>query len=55
MTDSHTTERLKRLEEQYAYRINLLLEEDREDLAAQLSDVYLEHAKRVLLTADAAS
>jgi hypothetical protein len=42
------TTRLEALRDEYTYRLNLLLDEGREDLAAKLSDEYLEAAARVL-------
>ncbi len=37
-------EELATLRDDYTYRVNLLLDDGREDLAAQLSDRYLEDA-----------
>lgn len=42
------TSRLHELQEDYTYRVNMLLEEGREDLAAQLADQYVEDSARVL-------
>lgn len=43
-----TTARLEELRDDYTYRVNLLLDEGREDLAAELADQYLEDAARAL-------
>jgi hypothetical protein len=42
------TTRLEQLRDEYTYRLNLLLDEGREDLAAKLNDEYLEAAARAL-------
>jgi hypothetical protein len=42
------TTRLETLQDDYTYRVNMLLEEGREDLAANLVDEYLEEAARTL-------
>ncbi len=44
------TTRLEQLRDDYTYRVNLLLDEGREDLAVKLSDEYVEAAARVLAT-----
>ena len=38
------TTRLETLRDEYTYRLNLLLDEGREDLAAKLSDEYVDEA-----------
>lgn len=40
--------RLAALQDHYTYRVNLLLDEGREDLAAQLADQYPDDAARLL-------
>ncbi|MGI8664957.1 MAG: hypothetical protein ACR2N4_02835 [Jatrophihabitans sp.] len=40
--------RLARLQDEYTYRVNMVLEEDRTDLAEQLSQDYLDDAARLL-------
>jgi hypothetical protein len=40
--------RLEDLRDDYTYRLNLLLDEGREDLAVKLSDEYVEAAARLL-------
>ena len=47
-TTIDVTARLETLRDEYTYRLNLLLDEGREDLAAKLSDEYLEAAARIL-------
>ena len=47
------TTRLETLRDEYTYRLNLLLDEGREDLAAKLSDEYVDAAARVLETSSA--
>jgi hypothetical protein len=42
------TTRLEEMQDDYTYRVNMLLEENREDLAAELADQYTEEATRVL-------
>ena len=42
------TTRLEELQDDYTYRVNMLLEENREDLAAKLADQYLDEAARAL-------
>ncbi len=42
------TTRLEELQDEYTYRVNLLLDENREDLAAKLADQYLDEVARVL-------
>lgn len=42
------TARLEELRDEYTYRINMVLEEGREDLAVKLSDEYLDDALRLL-------
>jgi hypothetical protein len=42
--------RLETLRDDYTYRVNLLLDEGREDLAVKLSDEYVEAAARILDT-----
>jgi hypothetical protein len=36
------------MQDEYTYRVNMLLDENREDLAAKLADQYTEEATRVL-------
>ncbi|MGI8878973.1 MAG: hypothetical protein ACR2KJ_00355 [Jatrophihabitans sp.] len=43
------TARLAELRDEYTYRVNLLLDEGREDLAARVADEYSDAAGRVLL------
>ncbi len=43
-----STARLEELRDSYTYRVNLLLDEGREDLAAKLADQYVEDAARAL-------
>ncbi len=40
--------RMEQLRDSYTYRVNMLLEEGREDLAAELADQYPEDAARTL-------
>jgi hypothetical protein len=40
--------RLERLEDDYTYRVNMLLEEGRDDLAAVLADEFVDAAARLL-------
>ncbi len=42
------TEELAALRDDYTYRVNLLLDEGRDDLAARLADRYVEDAFRVV-------
>ncbi|MDQ2748158.1 MAG: hypothetical protein M3Y44_01265 [Actinomycetota bacterium] len=42
------TTRLATLRDEYTYRVNMLLDEGREDLAAQMADDYVDEAARVL-------
>jgi len=42
------TTRLEELRDDYTYRVNLLLDEGREDLAAELADRYVEDQARAL-------
>jgi hypothetical protein len=42
------TTRLEEMQDEYTYQVNMLLEENREDLAARLVDQYTEEATRVL-------
>ena len=42
------TARLEKLQDEYTYRVNILLDDNREDLAAELSDQYVEAATRIL-------
>jgi hypothetical protein len=42
------TTRLEKMQDEYTYRVNMLLDENREDLAAKLADQYTEEATRVL-------
>jgi hypothetical protein len=42
------TTRLETLRDEYTYRVNLLLDEGREDLAIKLSEEYVEAAAREL-------
>jgi hypothetical protein len=46
---------LAALQDDYTYRVNLLLDEGREDLAARLADRYLEDAARLMRSAQAAA
>jgi len=39
---------LEQLRDEYTYRVNMLLEEDREDLATALADEYVAEATRIL-------
>jgi hypothetical protein len=49
MTSTLTTEhRPDEFQEEYSYRVNLLLDEGREDLARALSDEYLDAVARLL-------
>lgn len=43
MNTARTT-RLRELQDDYTYRLNMLLEDNREDLAAKLADQYLAEA-----------
>jgi hypothetical protein len=45
------TTRLQDLQDDYTYRVNQLLEENREDLAAKLADQYTEEVSRALSAA----
>jgi hypothetical protein len=45
------TTRLEALRDEYTYRVNMLLDEGREDLAAALADDYVEEATRALAEA----
>jgi hypothetical protein len=40
--------RLEELQDEYTYQINMLLQENREDLAAKLADQYIEEAASAL-------
>ncbi len=40
--------RMEQLKDSYTYRVNMLLEEGREDLATELADQYPEDAARML-------
>jgi hypothetical protein len=40
--------RLEQLEDDYTYRVNMLLEEGRDDLAAVLADEFVDAAARLL-------
>jgi hypothetical protein len=51
MTTLDLTDHLHKLQDEYSYRVNLLLDENREDLAAKLADQYTEEVTRALLTA----
>ena len=42
------TTRLEELQDDYTYRVNMLLEENREDLAAKLAEQYPDDAARAL-------
>ncbi len=42
------TTRLEELRDDYTYRVNLVLDEGREDLAAELADRYVEDLARAL-------
>ncbi len=42
------TEQLAVLRDDYTYRVNLLLDEGRDDLAARLADRYVDDAFRVM-------
>lgn len=42
------TARLETLRDEYTYRVNVVLEEGREDLATKISDEYLEEVLRAL-------
>ena len=48
MTTSSYDAELAALRDDYTYRINLLLDEGREDLATALSDRYVEDAAAIL-------
>jgi hypothetical protein len=45
------TARLEALRDEYTYRVNMLLDEGREDLATALADDYVEEAIRALADA----
>ncbi len=47
-TATDLTARLEALREEYTYRVNMLLEEGREDLATKLSDEYFEEVLHAL-------
>lgn len=38
--------RLQKLQDEYTYRVNVLLDEGREDLAARVADEYLDELAR---------
>lgn len=40
--------RLRELQDEYTYRVNVLLDEGREDLAARVADAYLDDVARAL-------
>lgn len=46
--DTATTTRLQELAEDYTYRVNMLLDEDREDLAVKVADQYAAAVARAL-------
>jgi hypothetical protein len=48
MTTVELTARLEKLQDEYTYKLNMLLEENREDLAAKLADQYTDEATRAL-------
>jgi hypothetical protein len=48
MTAPELTDRLEKLQDEYTYRVNMLLDEGREDLAARLAERYSEEANRAL-------
>lgn len=48
--DTATTTHLRELAEDYTYRVNMLLEENREDLAAKVADRYTEAVAWALAT-----
>jgi len=48
MTTLELTARLEKLQDEYTYKVNMLLEENREDLAAKLADQYTDEATRAL-------
>jgi hypothetical protein len=50
-TTPDLTARLEALRDEYTYRVNLLLDEGREDLATRLADDYVEEATRALAEA----
>lgn len=50
-TTPDLTARLEALRDEYTYRVNIMLEEGREDLATQLADDYVEEAARALAEA----
>lgn len=43
-----TSDRLRELQDEYTYRVNLLLDEGREDLAARVAEGYLDDVARAL-------
>ncbi|HEY2041382.1 MAG TPA: hypothetical protein VGH11_01805 [Jatrophihabitans sp.] len=43
--------RLAALQDEYTYRVNMLLEEDRTDLAARLAEEYVEEAHQLVQAA----
>ncbi len=45
------TARLEALRDEYTYRVNMLLDEGREDLATALADDYVDEATRALAAA----
>jgi hypothetical protein len=45
---NNTTEYLKYLRETYIYKVNAALEQNRDDLAAELADDYLDEVRRAL-------
>ncbi|PZS14646.1 MAG: hypothetical protein DLM57_14145 [Pseudonocardiales bacterium] len=50
-TTTDLTTRLEALRDEYTYRVNMLLEEGREDLATELADNYVDDAARTLAEA----
>lgn len=46
--ETATTSRLQELAEDYTYRVNMLLDEDREDLAVKVADQYTAAVARAL-------
>jgi hypothetical protein len=51
-TTIDTTAALAALQDDYTYRVNMLLDEGREDLAAALADRYVEDAAAIVRRAD---
>lgn len=52
-TTPELTARLEALGDEYTYRVNVLLDEGREDLATQVADDYVVEAARALAEAGA--